>query len=125
MCGIIGYVGKREALPVILDGLRRLEYRGYDSAAVAIAPSDTVYDKMLSNIQEIKARGGRMLAVATEGDNRMATLADDVVYIPKTLEMLSPILAVVPLQLFAYYLALERGLDPDRPRNLAKSVTVE
>lgn len=92
---------------------------------VAIAPSDSVYDKMLSNIQEIKARGGRVLAVATEGDKRMAMRANDVVYIPKTLELLSPILAIVPLQLFAYYLTLERGLDPDRPRNLAKSVTVE
>lgn len=92
---------------------------------VAIAPEDSVYDKMLSNVQEIKARGGRVLAVATEGDKRMAKLADDILYIPKTLEMLSPILAVVPLQLFAYYLTLERGLDPDRPRNLAKSVTVE
>ncbi|MDO8564493.1 MAG: glutamine--fructose-6-phosphate transaminase (isomerizing), partial [bacterium] len=92
---------------------------------VAIALKDSVYDKMLSNIQEIKARGGRVLAVATEGDKKIAELADDVIYIPKTLEMLSPILAVLPLQLFAYYLTLERGLDPDRPRNLAKSVTVE
>ena len=84
---------------------------------VAIATDDSVYDKMLSNIQEIKARSGRVLAVATEGDKKISKLADDVLYIPKTLEMLSPILAVVPL--------LERKLDPDRPRNLAKSVTVE
>jgi glucosamine--fructose-6-phosphate aminotransferase (isomerizing) len=80
---------------------------------------------MLSNIQEIKARGGRVLAIATEGDKKIFTFADDVIFIPKTLEMLSPILAVVPLQLFAYYLTLEKRLDPDRPRNLAKSVTVE
>lgn len=92
---------------------------------VAIAPEDSVYDKMLSNIQEIKARDGKVLAIATEGDKKMSKLVDDVIYIPKTLEMLSPILAVVPLQLFAYYLTLERKLDPDRPRNLAKSVTVE
>ena len=92
---------------------------------VAIAPEDSVYDKMLSNVQEIKARGGKVLAIATEGDKRIGKLADDVIFIPKTLEMLSPILAAVPLQLFAYYLTLERGLDPDRPRNLAKSVTVE
>ncbi len=92
---------------------------------VAIVPEDSVYDKMLSNIQEIKARSGRVLAIATEGDKRITKLADDVIYIPKTLEMLSPILAVVPLQLFAYYLTLEKKLDPDRPRNLAKSVTVE
>ena len=96
-----------------------------DFPTVAIAPETSVYDKMLSNIQEIKARSGRVFAIATEGDKKIAKLADDIVYIPKTLEMLSPILAVVPLQLFAYYLTLERGLDPDRPRNLAKSVTVE
>ena len=96
-----------------------------DFPTVAIATEDSVYDKMISNIQEIKARKGRVLAVATEGDKRIAKLADDVLYIPKTLELLSPILAVVPLQLFAYYLTLEKKLDPDRPRNLAKSVTVE
>src|SRR3989344_4834625 len=92
---------------------------------IAITPETSVYDKMLSNIQEIKARGVRVLVIATEGDRRIMRLADDALYIPKTLEMLSPILAVVPLQLFAYYLTLERRLDPDRPRNLAKSVTVE
>ena len=96
-----------------------------DFPTIAIAPIDSVYDKMLSNIEEIKARDGRVLVIATEGDKRMAKVADDCLYIPKTLEMLSPILAIVPLQLFAYYLTLERGLDPDRPRNLAKSVTVE
>ncbi len=96
-----------------------------DFPTVAITLQDSVYDKMLSNTQEIKARSGRVLAIATEGDKKIAKLADDVVFIPKTLEMLSPILAVIPLQLFAYYLTLERKLDPDRPRNLAKSVTVE
>ena len=92
---------------------------------VAIALKDSVYEKMVSNIQEIKARGGKVLAIATEGDKKIKAVADDVIYIPKTLEMLSPILAIIPLQLFAYYLTLEKGHDPDRPRNLAKSVTVE
>ena len=76
-------------------------------------------------MQEIKARDGKVLAIATEGDKRIAHIADDVIYIPKTLEMLTPILSVIPLQLFAYHLAVERGQNPDRPRNMAKSVTVE
>jgi glucosamine--fructose-6-phosphate aminotransferase (isomerizing) len=80
---------------------------------------------MLSNIQEIKARRGKVIAIATEGDRRIGMLADDVLFIPKTIEMLTPILAVVPLQLFAYYFACSRELNVDRPRNLAKSVTVE
>jgi glucosamine--fructose-6-phosphate aminotransferase (isomerizing) len=84
-----------------------------------------VYEKMLSNIQEIKARKGPVIAIATEGDTKIQSLADDVFYIPPTLPMLEPILAVVPLQLFAYYFATAKGLDVDRPRNLAKSVTVE
>lgn len=91
----------------------------------AIAPQDSVYEKMLSNIQEIKARKGPVIALATEGDTEIGNLADDVLYVPKTIEMLSPILSVVPLQLFAYYFAKEKGLNVDRPRNLAKSVTVE
>jgi glucosamine--fructose-6-phosphate aminotransferase (isomerizing) len=92
---------------------------------VAIAPQDGVYEKMLSNIQEIKARRGPVIALATEGDTKIASLADDVFYIPPTIPMLEPILTVVPLQLFAYYFATAKGLDVDRPRNLAKSVTVE
>ncbi len=92
---------------------------------LAIAPSDSVYEKMISNIQEIKARKGKVLAIATDGDERIKELADDVIYIPKTLEMLTPILSVIPLQLFAYYMAVSKGLNVDRPRNLAKSVTVE
>ena len=80
---------------------------------------------MISNIQEIKARKGPIIAVATEGDKEIVELADDVLYIPKTLEMLTPILSVIPLQLFAYYIAVFHDLDPDKPRNLAKSVTVE
>ncbi len=92
---------------------------------VAVALRDSVYEKMISNIQEVKARRGRVLAVGTEGDLELANLADDVIYVPKTLEMLSPILAVIPLQFFAYYFAVLQGLNVDKPRNLAKSVTVE
>jgi len=93
--------------------------------SVVIAPQDSVYEKNISNIQEIKARRGPVLAIATEGDKDIAKLADDVFYIPKTLEMLTPLLSVVPLHLFAYYIAASKGLDVDKPRNLAKSVTVE
>jgi len=92
---------------------------------VAICPSDSVYEKNISNIMELKARQARILAVATEGNEEIANIADDVIYIPKTLEMLTPIISVVPLQLFAYYVAVARGCDVDKPRNLAKSVTVE
>lgn len=92
---------------------------------VAICPSDSVYEKNISNIMEIKARRGKVLAIATEGNKGIADIADDVVYVPKTLEMLTPIIAAIPLQLLAYHTALERGCDIDKPRNLAKSVTVE
>jgi glucosamine--fructose-6-phosphate aminotransferase (isomerizing) len=74
---------------------------------------------------EVKARGAMVLAVATEGNEEIVQIVDDVIYIPKTLEMLTPILSVIPLQLFAYYVAAARGCDVDKPRNLAKSVTVE
>ena len=93
--------------------------------AVIICPSDSVYNKMKNAIEEIKARQGKILAIATEGNEEIKDLADDVIYIPKTLEMLTPILSVIPLHLFAAYLGLELGLDIDKPRNLAKSVTVE
>ena len=96
-----------------------------DFPTMAIAPKDSMYEKMISNIHEIKARKGPVIALATEGDTEIAKLADDVIYVPQTIEMLSPILNVVPLQLFAYYFAKEKGLNVDRPRNLAKSVTVE
>lgn len=92
---------------------------------LAIAPVDSVYEKMISNIQEINARKGKIIAVTTEGNAQICDLAEDVMYIPKTLELLSPILTIVPLQLFSYYLAAAKGLNVDRPRNLAKSVTVE
>ncbi len=90
-----------------------------------IALTDSVYEKMISNLEEIKARGGPILALATEGDKEIKKLTRDVIYIPKTLEMLTPILSVVPFQLFAYYTAALLGRDIDRPKNLAKSVTCE
>lgn len=93
--------------------------------SVCVVPRDSVYDKMLSNIEEIKARNGPVIAIATEGDREIGSLADDVVYIPETIEIVSPILTIIPLQLFAYHFAVLRGCDVDKPRNLAKSVTVE
>ncbi len=92
---------------------------------VAIMPSDSMYEKMRSNVEEIRARKGRVLAIATEGNTEILALADDVLYIPDTKEALTPILATIPLQLFAYYTGVLRGFNVDRPRNLAKSVTVE
>jgi glucosamine--fructose-6-phosphate aminotransferase (isomerizing) len=140
------YIGRKYNYPVAFEGALKLKEISYVHAegcgagemkhgplamidpnfpTIAIAPSDSVYEKTISNIQEIKARKGPVIAIATEGNNDIKRLADDVIYIPKTLEMLIPILAVVPLQLFAYYFATAKGLDVDRPRNLAKSVTVE
>jgi glucosamine--fructose-6-phosphate aminotransferase (isomerizing) len=93
--------------------------------SVFIAPKDSVYEKNVSSIQELRARKGRAIVMTTEGNTEMKKYADDVLYIPKTLEMLTPILATIPLQLFAYHTAVLRGCDVDQPRNLAKSVTVE
>lgn len=92
---------------------------------IAIMPSDSVYVKTRSNVEEIKARNGRVLAIATEGNEDIRRIADDVFYIPDTKESLTPVLANVPLQLFAYFTGTLRGFNVDRPRNLAKSVTVE
>jgi len=83
------------------------------------------YEKTLGNIAGFKKQGGRVIAIATAGDQEVAKLADDTVHVPEAPELLSPILEIVPLQLFAYYMALKRGLDVDRPRNLVKSVTLE
>lgn len=93
--------------------------------SVVIAPRDSVYEKTISIIEEVKARSGRVVAIATKGSKEVENLADDIIYIPKTLEMLTPLLSVVPLQLIAYYAGVGKGLDVDKPRNLAKSVTVE
>lgn len=140
------YLGRKYNLPTALEGalkLKEISYvhaEGYGAGemkhgpiamidknfpSVFIALKDSVYEKVISNIQEIKARGGPVIAIATESDKEISEHANDVIFVPKTLEMLSPILAVLPLQLFAYYFAAERGYDIDKPRNLAKSVTVE
>lgn len=122
----------KEVAYVHAEGLRAGELKHCELAlidenfpTIAIVPSDSVYEKMISNIQEIKARGGPVIAIATEGNEEIKNLVDDVIFIPKTLEMLTPILSVIPLQLFAYYMGVLRGCDVDKPRNLAKSVTVE
>jgi len=90
-----------------------------------VATRSRVYDKLISNVMEGRARDAKVIAVATEGDEAISRYADDVLFVPDTHEALSPVLAVIPLQLFAYYTAVARGTDVDQPRNLAKSVTVE
>ena len=92
---------------------------------VVIAPRDPWYEKMLSQIEQAKARGGTVVAVATDGDDTIAEIADYVLWVPETPWLLSPVTTVIPLQLLAYHIAALRGLDVDQPRNLAKSVTVE
>jgi glucosamine--fructose-6-phosphate aminotransferase (isomerizing) len=92
---------------------------------VCIAPDDPWREKMLSQMQQVKARGGTVIAVATDGDDLVAGMADEVLWIPRTPWLLSPAITVIPLQLLAYHIAALRGLDVDQPRNLAKSVTVE
>lgn len=140
------FLGRKYNLPIASEGALKIKEIAYVHAegygagemkhgpiamidgnfpSVVIAPQDSVYEKMVSNIEEIKARGGPVIAIATEGDKEIARLADDVFYIPKTLEMLTPLLSVIPLQLFAYHFGVLRGVDVDKPRNLAKSVTVE
>ena len=140
------YLGRKYNLPTAFEGALKIKEVAYVHAegygagemkhgpiamidhnfpSVCIALQDSVYEKNISNIEEIKARKGPVIAIATEGDKEIAKLADDVIYIPKVLEALSPIVAVVPLQLFAYHFAVLKGLDVDKPRNLAKSVTVE
>lgn len=140
------YLGRKYNCPVALEGALKLKEISYIHAeghaagemkhgpialidenfpTLAIAPSDSVYEKMISNIEEIKARQGKVIAVATEGNEEIKKIVDDVIYIPKTLEMLTPILSVIPLQLFAYYMGVSKEYDVDKPRNLAKSVTVE
>lgn len=140
------YLGRKYCSPLAHEGalkLKEISYvhaEGYaagemkhgpialiDSSfpTLVLCPKDSVYEKTVSNIEETRARGGQVIAVTTEGNDEVARVANDVIYIPKTLEMLTPIVAAVPLQLFAYHMAVARGCDPDRPRNLAKSVTVE
>jgi glucosamine--fructose-6-phosphate aminotransferase (isomerizing) len=97
------------------------EYR----AVVCITVASKVYEKMISNIQEIRSRRGKIIAIATEGDEKMKELTREVIYIPKVDEFFSPLIVALPLQLLAYHIAVKRGCDVDQPRNLAKSVTVE
>ncbi len=140
------YMGRQYNFPVALEGalkMKEISYihaEGYPSAemkhgpialispefpSVFVVPRDAMYDKNMSNVQEIKARKGPIIAVATEGDRHIAKMADEVIYIPPTLDCLQPLLTAVPLQLLAYHCAVLRGCDVDKPRNLAKSVTVE
>lgn len=92
---------------------------------VVIATQNAMYDKILSNIQEIKARKGKVIAIVTEGDEVISHLADDVIELPYIAEFLEPLITTIPLQLLAYHVAVCKGKDVDQPRNLAKSVTVE
>jgi len=96
-----------------------------DMPVVVLMPKDALYEKILSNVNEAKARGGRVIAVATEGDTEIANLVDHVIYIPKASSMITPILLAVPMQLLAYHIGVLKGYNVDQPRNLAKSVTVE
>jgi glucosamine--fructose-6-phosphate aminotransferase (isomerizing) len=92
---------------------------------VVVATESPVLEKVISNIQEVRARGAMVVAVATEGDEEIGQHADEVISVPRTEWMLAPLLAVIPLQLLAYHIARSRGLNVDQPRNLAKTVTVE
>ncbi len=140
------YLGRGYNFPVALEGalkLKEISYihaEGYPAAemkhgpialidenmpAVIIAPKDSTYDKILSNIQEVKARKGKIIAIATEDDKEIDSFVDYSIKIPNTIRMLMPILSVIPLQLLSYHVAVKKGLNVDMPRNLAKSVTVE
>ena len=140
------YLGRGVNYPVALEGalkLKEITYihaEGYPAAemkhgpialveegvpVVIIATENSVYEKVISNIQEIKARRGRVIAIVTRGDTQVKNLADDIIEIPHTIEYLEPLLTVIPMQLLAYQIAVKKGLDVDQPRNLAKSVTVE
>ena len=96
-----------------------------DMPIVFLATHHQLYEKIISNMQDVKSRNGRILAVETEGDEQVKKIADSVLEIPQTLNALVPLLSVLPLQILAYYVAVDKGLDVDMPRNLAKSVTVE
>jgi glucosamine--fructose-6-phosphate aminotransferase (isomerizing) len=140
------YMGRKYNFPIALEGalkIKEISYvhaEGYASGemkhgpialidnnfpALFISPKDSVYEKNISGMQEVKARGGKIIVIATEGDLAIIKHSDDVIFIPKTLEMLTPLLSVIPLQLLAYYVGVAKGYDIDKPRNLAKSVTVE
>jgi len=145
-CGFFLYLGRLSGLPVALEGALKLKevshiprdayaagemkhgpiaLLGEQTPVVCVATDASVLDKMLSNISEVRARGARVFAIASEGSKEVAEHAEQVVYIPQTDVLLQSILAVIPLQLLAYYIARARALDVDQPRNLAKTVTVE
>jgi glucosamine--fructose-6-phosphate aminotransferase (isomerizing) len=140
------YLGRGINMPIAYEGALKLKEISYIHAeaypagemkhgpialidenmpVLAIAPKDPWYEKMVSQIEQAKARGGKVIAVATDGDTRVANLVDQVIWVPETPWMLSPVITVIPLQMLAYHIASLRGLDVDQPRNLAKSVTVE
>ncbi len=140
------YLGRGANYPVALEGalkIKEISYihaEGYPAAemkhgpislidenmpVISIALDDAIYGKIISNLQEVKARNGRLITIATEGDENIKEISESVIYIPKTIHTLQPLLSVIPLQLLAYHVADLRGLDVDQPRNLAKSVTVE
>jgi len=140
------YLGRGVSFPVALEGalkLKEISYihaEGYPAAemkhgpialideempVVFIAPKDEIYSKIISNMEEVRARKGKIIAIATENDKDIVKYADHVIYIPDVHRALLPILSVIPLQLLSYYVAVHRGCDVDQPRNLAKSVTVE
>jgi glucosamine--fructose-6-phosphate aminotransferase (isomerizing) len=140
------YLGRGIGLPVCLEGALKLKEISYipteayaagemkhgpiallekDSPVVVVATNGHIYDKVISNIEEVRARDAAVIAVATEGNDSIKAYTDDVMFVPGTREMLSPLLAVVPLQLLAYYVARLKGCNVDQPRNLAKTVTVE
>ena len=140
------FLGRQYQFPIALEGalkLKEISYihaEGYPAAemkhgpialidprtpSVFLAPQNSVYEKTVSNIEEVRARSGPVIAVATEGDTEILKKANNVIYIPDTLECLQPLLTAIPLQLLAYHIAVMRGCDVDKPRNLAKSVTVE
>lgn len=140
------YLGRGIQYPIALEGalkLKEISYihaEGYPSGemkhgpialidenlpVVGIAPKDAAYDKLVSNLEEVKARDGKVIAVCSQGDTKIASLADELLPLPDTDPLLMPVLTVIPLQLLAYHIAVKRGCDVDQPRNLAKSVTVE
>jgi glutamine---fructose-6-phosphate transaminase (isomerizing) len=140
------FIGRGYGFPLALEGALKLKEISYIHAEaypagelkhgpialldervplVAMALSSRTYDKVVSNVQEVRARGARVIALATEGDTNITRHAEEVIYLPDAPEMLSPLLAVIPLQLLSYHVALARGCNIDQPRNLAKSVTVE
>ena len=133
------YLGRGFSYPVALEGALKLK-EGYPAAemkhgpialidsdmpVVVIATHNAMYEKVLSNIQEIKARQGRVIALVSKGDDTISRIADEVIELPDVLECLEPLVATIPLQLLAYHVAVCKGKDVDQPRNLAKSVTVE